>query len=482
MIPMAMNGTPAESHEVPVPLPQTPSDGIPIQPSSFLQRTDWLSFWITTTLALAVYLFTLAPEVTLEHSGELSTAAKYAGVAHPPGYAFWTLYAWLFTKLLPFSNIAWRVAVSSAVAGALACGLIALNVSRAGLMLLESIRDFKRLAAREENWLRILCGCVAGLGFAFDRSFWSEAVIVETKALGLLLFSLILILLLRWVYAPEQRRYLYASFFIYGLSLNTSLVLAIAAPGLPFIILFRSPALGRDLCFALSVIVAAAVLGHIKGFLPQLAEAATQMDSLWHWHLAIGIVAGLTALALAIFTRVLLSHWKIVSVSLLLFLLGLSACFWLALTSMSNPPDNWGYPRTVEGFTHVISRGQYEHLSPTGSFHEFLPQVIWYTKNASNGLGILYLVAAAIPFYFIRSMESRERGWLLGLAATYVCLALLLTAMLNPPPDRAAADLIGPFCSAAHLVLAVWAGYGLVLLGTILVRQPTVKAATSTTW
>ena len=55
------------------------------------------------------------------------------------------------------------------------------------------------------------------------------------------------------------------------------------------------------------------------------------MDSLWHWHLGIGIVAGLTALALAIFTRGLLSHWTIVSVSLLLFLLGLSACFWLVI-------------------------------------------------------------------------------------------------------------------------------------------------------
>ena len=474
-----MNGTPAEPHEVPVPLPQMRSDGIPIQPSSFLQPTDWLSFWITTTLALAVYLFTLAPEVTLEHSGELSTAAKYAGVAHPPGYAFWTLYAWLFTKLLPFSNIAWRVAFSSAVAGALACGLIALNVSRAGLMLLESIRDFKRLAAREENWLRILCGCVAGLGFAFDRSVWSEVVIVETKALGLLLFSLILGLLLRWVFAPEEKRYLYASFFFYGLSLNTSLVLAIAAPGLPFIILLRCPSLGRDLCFALSAVAVAAVVGHIKGFLPQIVDAATQMDSLWHWHLVIGIVTGLIALALAIRTHGLLSHWKTVSVSLLLFLLGLSACFWLVVTSMTNPPANWGYPRTIEGFIHVISRGQYEHLNPTGTFQAFFGQVVWYAENAANGLGIIYLVPAVIPFYFIRRMESRERVWLLGLLATYACLALLLTAMLNPPPDRAAADLVGPFFSAAHLVLAVWAGYGLVLLGTIMGRQATVKTVTS---
>ena len=70
----------------------------------FFHRTDWVSFCVTTILVLAVYLWTLAP--------------NYAGVPHPLGFPIWTVYAWLFTKLLPFSNVAWRVAVSSAVAGA----------------------------------------------------------------------------------------------------------------------------------------------------------------------------------------------------------------------------------------------------------------------------------------------------------------------------------------------------------------------------
>src|SRR6266550_1009407 len=116
----------------------------------FFQRADWLSFGLTTAAALAVYLFTLAPEVTLERSGIFSTGAFYAAVHHPPGYPLWTLYAWLFTVALPFSNIAWRVGVSSAVAGALTAGVLALMVSRDGTMLLEGLRDFKRLGLKEE--------------------------------------------------------------------------------------------------------------------------------------------------------------------------------------------------------------------------------------------------------------------------------------------------------------------------------------------
>jgi hypothetical protein len=33
----------------------------------FFQQADWLSFGATTLLALLVYLFTLAPDVGLEH-------------------------------------------------------------------------------------------------------------------------------------------------------------------------------------------------------------------------------------------------------------------------------------------------------------------------------------------------------------------------------------------------------------------------------
>src|SRR5579859_3714890 len=93
----------------------------------FFQATDWLAFGITGLVALVVYWCSLAPETTLGFSGTLSTSAKYAGVAYPPGFPVWTLYSWVFATLLPFSNIAWRVAMGSAVAAALSCSLVALK-------------------------------------------------------------------------------------------------------------------------------------------------------------------------------------------------------------------------------------------------------------------------------------------------------------------------------------------------------------------
>ena len=132
----------------------------PLVSGPFFQRIDRLSFAVTAVVALAVYLCTLAPEVTLRYSGIISTTAKYGGVAYPPGFPVWTVYSWLFANLLPFSNGAWRVAVGSAVATALACGLVALMVSRSGAMLLENTPAFTCRSTTEQHLLRSVCGFV----------------------------------------------------------------------------------------------------------------------------------------------------------------------------------------------------------------------------------------------------------------------------------------------------------------------------------
>ena len=325
---------------------------------------------------LTVYLFTLAPEVTLEWSGIMSAGAMYAGVQSPPGNPVWTLYAWLFTWLLPFSNIAWRVAVSSAVAGALTCGVVALMVSRGSAAMLEEVRGFKRLSARDEASLRVVCGAVAGMALGFHRVLWSQAVIVESTALGLLLFSIVLCLLLRWVQDPELNRYLYAAFFTYGLAVTVNLSLAAASPGLLWVILFRKPSLGRDLFFAAALCLFATLLLRTLGVLPQFVAEATQLEGFRKVYLVVGIGTGLVCALMTLLTGRLLTHWRTACAITLLLMAAFSVIIYLPLASMTNPPNNWGYPRTVEGFFHLISRGQFEHVHPTSDFGPYLRRAL----------------------------------------------------------------------------------------------------------
>src|SRR4051812_14650085 len=99
--------------------PVTPET--PQRPPLF-RSVDWFTMALTTFLVFLGYLLTIAPDLTLEDSGELATGSFYAGVPHPPGYPVWTMYTWLFTRILPWGNVAWRVSVASAFAGAMGCG------------------------------------------------------------------------------------------------------------------------------------------------------------------------------------------------------------------------------------------------------------------------------------------------------------------------------------------------------------------------
>src|SRR5690348_8602859 len=60
------------------------------------RRAHAFAFLATALIVGVGYWLTLAPDLTLEDSGELAVAAHYAGVPHAPGYPVWTLYTWLF--------------------------------------------------------------------------------------------------------------------------------------------------------------------------------------------------------------------------------------------------------------------------------------------------------------------------------------------------------------------------------------------------
>src|SRR5690348_7023052 len=129
------------------PAPASP----PPPPAKLFRRIDWLTFLITFASVWIGYYLTLAPELTLEDSGELATGSYYAGIPHPPGYPVWTIYTWLWTALIPFKNVAWRVSLGEAVGGALAAGLLALLVSRGSSLLMEGIEELKAMSGKWEN-------------------------------------------------------------------------------------------------------------------------------------------------------------------------------------------------------------------------------------------------------------------------------------------------------------------------------------------
>ena len=128
------------------PDPAMPAPAPVILPPLF-RKIDWLALIVSFAAIWMVYLLTLAPDLTLEDSGELCTASFYAGIPHPPGYPFWSIYSWFWTAILPFGSVTWRVEVGESFAAAMACGLVGFMVSRGSSMLIE--RSEERRVGKE---------------------------------------------------------------------------------------------------------------------------------------------------------------------------------------------------------------------------------------------------------------------------------------------------------------------------------------------
>ncbi len=522
---MANPKSPAGSPTAPAAPHPTPAVTAESTPRLY-RRVDWITFVLTTLLVLAGYLYTIAPDLTLEDSGELAVGSMYAGVPHPPGYPVWTIYTWLFTKLLPVSNIAFRVAVSSAVAAALSAGLVGLLISRGSSLILESIEGFRSLERRWENPLCLVAGLVGGLLIGFNGFIWSQAVIVEVYTLAVLTFMAMLAFLMRWLYAPEQRRYLYWAFFMFGLSFCNHQTLIVAAMGMELLIVMGDRRLGRDLMLGNALIWLGGLLGHLTGALQTfqqnpsllvifnlvgLTSAAAFFWLLYlepktarEWirdavvMLGVGCIGvALKALmysdprdaagaflkfgvALSLIGVAAWTAWRhrreqggmlLVTACGFAFLAGAAFYFYMPLASMTNPPMNWGYPRTWEGFIHAFTRGQYEKTNPSSNPLILIQQVTMYFQGAREEFNWANLLVALVPFGFLPQMKSRERGWLIGLSGIYATLAFLLLILLNPGITKQDRELVKVFFTSSHTIIALGVGYGLAIIGALLLTQ-----------
>ena len=436
------------------------------------RRVDWLTFFLTAGVIWIIYVITLAPELTLEDSGELCTGSFYAGIPHPPGYPVWTLYTWLFTVIVPFGNIAWRVALAEATAGAVACGLVAMMVSRGSSMLMEGIADLKTMTGKWEKAICLVAGVVAGLVFGLDTFMWKESVVVNRVCVfSVPWFLAMLLLVMRWMYAPQQYRYLYWAFFMYGLSITTHQSLLVASLGLEIVIAASKPRLGRDMFFWNSIVWVVIHLIHIFTGNWVFANLNGQMFSFLFN--SVGVCSLIACVALTFITKEFFSEILPTLLMGLLFAVGFAFYLYLPISGMTNPPMQWGYPRTVDGFLHALSRGQYQQPDPTNIFLEggivrLFKQVGYLVTGLAEEYTWVYLFIALVPFVVFFKMRRRERVWILGLAAFYLCNGVLLMMLMNPSPERASVDLVKVFFISSHAIVAVLVGYGLALIAAFM--------------
>lgn len=425
---------------------------------------DWLTLFIAFGIVWLVYFLTLAPQVTLEDSGELTTASYWAGIPHPPGYPFWTIYTWLWTVLVPFKNIAWRVQLAESSTAAMACGVVAFMVSRGSSMLMEGIEELRGMTGKWENAICMVCGVTAGLMLGFGSSMWKESVVINRISLfGVPWLMLVLLSMMRWIYAPHQRRYLYLAMLFFGICWTIHQTLLLATIGIEIGITMCVPRLGRNLFAVNSLVFIIGLMAKAGGMAPGFDTASPMI---FHIFMAAGLASIIMCIWLTITTASFFDEWPSVFFMGVLFVIGVSFYFYEALAGMTNPPMEWGYPRTVEGFWHALSRGQYDKVTPTDIFHDpkhFMIELGMLVNGVADAYSWVFMFFALLPLFFIFKMQKRERAWIVLVAAIYPFLGVLLSITLSPTQDRQMADLVKVFFIASHALIAILIGYGLAL-------------------
>jgi tetratricopeptide (TPR) repeat protein len=429
------------------------------------RKIDWLVLAVVFGTVWIAYLFTLAPELTLEDSGELCTASYYAGIPHPPGYPFWAIYSWLWTVIVPFGNIAWRVEVGESFAAAMACGLVGFMVSRGSSMLIEGIDALKNLTRQWENIICVVTGIVAGLLLGFDRFMWKESVVINRISLfDVPWIMVVAVCLFRWIYAPQQKRYLYIGMFFFGVCATIHQTMLVAAMGIEVCIAVGLPRLGRDLFLGNSIVFVLGLIGMSTNKVPALNDLAPMFKGIFY---VVGIGSITACFWLSLKTKKIGTEWKAVIFMGVLWLLGAAFYLYEPVAGMTNPPMEWGYPRTLEGFFHALSRGQYEKSNPTDIIHDpgrFMNQLGLLIGGLADSFGWVYLFIALLPLLFLWQMKNRERAWIIGLVSIYFFIGVLLTIIMNTSPERASAELTEVFFTASHAIVALMIGYGLALM------------------
>lgn len=162
--------------------------------------------------------------------------------------------------------------------------------------------------------------------------------------------------------------------------------------------------------------------------------------------------------------------------------LGVSFYAYMPIVSdLRNPPMNWGYPRTWEGFKHAIMRGQYEaigipNFQSIGEFFRFMGgQMAHYFSDVMLQFTDLLVFFAIVPFVASKWVIDKAHRktfwqWMGAAAACFIMMSFLLILLANVKGDVQDGFIQKVKFISSHAMIAMWIGYGMVFASLLLTR------------
>lgn len=324
-----------------------------------------LSFLIT----LVVYTMTVQPSVPFWDCGEFTAASLWQQVPHPPGTPLFLMIGRIFTLILPFGDIGWRVNMVSVVANAF-------SILFLYLIIVKVIENFK--GKQRENLSDALAvygaAFVGAIAYCFSDTFWFNGVESEVYATSSLFTSIAIYLMMLWnekSETPGNERYILLTAYIMGLSTGVHLLALLVLFGFVYVIYFRKYKFSIPSFIITSIIAAVAfliILPGIVNWMPTMLSGNLPFRNKCHEPLIennpimtvmmIGIIA-LVGVGLWYGYKRKNSLLNLICASFLLVVLGNTTFIHTIVRSNAHPPINENEPKDFASLTSYLGREQY---------------------------------------------------------------------------------------------------------------------------
>lgn len=186
-------------------------------------------------VGFALYTASLAPGTVFGDPSEYQFIPAVWGIAHPPGYAFYTIVAGLWQRLIAIGSVAYRTNLLAACAGAW-------TVSRVVLLTASVGRDPAGDAGRRRVSFAAL---VAGLAVMLTPDLWQHSIHANAHILSAAITATQLSVLLRW-YRDNEVKWLLALAFLVGLGVTHHPITVLGVPAYGAFILLHRPVMLRQ--------------------------------------------------------------------------------------------------------------------------------------------------------------------------------------------------------------------------------------------
>lgn len=180
--------------------------------------------------AWALYALTAAPGTLFGDPSEYQFIPAIWGIAHPPGYAVYTLLAGVWQRVVAVGSVAFRTNLLAGAAGAWAASrvvLVALDLER---------------GAQPRPWEAAVAALVAGLAVATAPDVWQHSIHANAHIVSVALTATHLWALVRWQRTDDDR-WLFALAALVGLGVAHHPITVWGVPAYAVFILVRRPRL-----------------------------------------------------------------------------------------------------------------------------------------------------------------------------------------------------------------------------------------------